>query len=817
MRTRCASFGLAALLVGGCFSDSDDNNPTPLPIINADAAGQADATPSGDGGPAEDGSASTDGQQPSQPDGSLPTQESDILPPGSAATWAKRSCELTLTFRPQVAATNVSLVGDFTGWAKGPLPMQAKGDGSYELMIAPSSQLTPGSLHAYKVIVNGNWELDGTAPYRKFDGDCLNSAFRMPDCEARPELRPTKVEVTAAGTATTRIQVLTAADAAPIAKVRASLDRSALAQQAVQFDAASGTFSVTLGGLDKGKHVLRVRATDDKGRDALPIELPIWIQDEPFDWRDGLLYTFMIDRFADGDKAGNRPVGSPVKPPADWHGGDLVGATRVLKTGYFENLGVRTIWLSPVNTQVDGHFKGRDDDNEYASYHGYWPIRARDVEPRFGGNSALRDFVAEAHRRGLRVVIDLINNQVHDQHEYVAPHPDWFRKSCVCGIDKGCGWSERPFDCNFTTYLPDINWRVPAAEDQFIDDALFWISEFDLDGFRVDAVKHVEATSIYNLRAALAQRFEQGGERIFMVGETAVGAYDKGTFFCQEFKNGYEWIESYTGRNGLDGQFDFPTHHGIRDALLLPPYSKPGDPLASNTYFNKVEEMIASAEAKYKADSLHVRFLGSQDTNRIASIAGRDQARDAKWGTLPPSEYTDAPTYARLKRAFTVLYTMPGIPFLYYGDEIATPGGGDPDDRRDMIWSGELADLTMIAPGASAAPVLSDARNELRAWAQALGKARKDYVALRRGKRIPLIAKESHYVYAYKGAGSKDLALVVVNAEPVALSGLVAPPLPDVGEVTKFKAVAGQGTVTLSGKAPVISIAAGESALFVGE
>src|SRR5690606_38153669 len=207
-------------------------------------------------------------------------------------------------------------------------------------------------------------------------------------------------------------------------------------------------------------------------------------------------------------------------------GGDLQGALAVMKTGYFEKLGVRTIWLSPINTQTSKYETG-DGNQLYSAYHGYWPIKAREVEPRFGGQEAMHAFVKEAHARGLRVLLDLINNQVHKDHEYLAENGSWFRQSCKCG-DPGCGWSEKPFDCMFATYLPDIDWTQAGAEQKFIDDAVSCITQYDFDGFRVDAVKHVEANSIYNMRAELARRFEQGGARIFMVGETAVGEHDGG-------------------------------------------------------------------------------------------------------------------------------------------------------------------------------------------------------------------------------------------------------------------------------------------------
>src|SRR5690606_20944094 len=184
-------------------------------------------------------------------------------------------------------------------------------------------------------------------------------------------------------------------------------------------DEAKGAIDFSFTGLAKGKHTLSLRAVDGKGRESEPVDLPFWVEDEAFDWRDGVLYMLLVDRFANGNAANDKPIGDPVHYDADWHGGDLEGAKKVLESGYFEKLGVRTIWLSPTNRQTDEFHLG-DGNQVYSAYHGYWPVKACEVEPRFGGDAALKAFVAEAHKRGIRVLLDLINNQVHKDHEYFA-------------------------------------------------------------------------------------------------------------------------------------------------------------------------------------------------------------------------------------------------------------------------------------------------------------------------------------------------------------------------------------------------------------
>jgi glycosidase len=268
----------------------------------------------------------------------------------------------------------------------------------------------------------------------------------------------------------------------------------------------------------------------------------------------------MTDRFVDGD--GKNPGQLPsVRPAANYQGGDLTGVTRKIESGYFDRLGVRALWLTPFNTQPT--IPQRDTSGKYdvSAYHGYWPIAARQVDDRIGGAAALHALVRAAHQHGMRVLMDSVINHVHEQHEYLRDpsRQSWFRSDCICGTP-GCDWTARRLTCVFAPYLPDINWTVPEAAEQFIADALWWLDEFDLDGLRVDAVKHVEDAAIFNLTTRVRERFESAGTRYYLLGETAMG-WNEGT--VSDNRENYDTIRRYMGPMGLDGQFDFVWYHGI--------------------------------------------------------------------------------------------------------------------------------------------------------------------------------------------------------------------------------------------------------------
>jgi glycosidase len=784
--------GLAA-----CSSSKDD--PAAAPSSSNPEGGPSSTADGGEGGATDDGG----------------KQETAIVFDKST-TFAKRDCSLTISYAG--GGNDVKLAGEFTNWQTNALPMTKTASG-FELKLTPSTALQGGVLYGYKLIVDGNWTLDPLGKYRKIIGGEMNSALKLPECELGPELLSDKVAVTSAGSTgdmRVRVTVRIANDGTPATGMSASLDRGTIPAGSWKIDNAAGAVDFTFPALAKGKHVLSLVATDGKMRTADPIDLPFWVEDEAFDYRDGLLYMFMVDRFANGDTTNDKPIGGQVHYDADWHGGDLQGALKVMQSDYFEKLGVRTIWISPANAQTDKAEIG-DGNFLYSAYHGYWPVKARSIEPRFGGDPALRAFVTEAHKRGLRVLLDLINNQVHDDHEYVTSHGDWFRKDCKCGDDaNNCGWSQRPFDCNFQMYLPDINWNVYGAEKQFISDAVNWISEYDLDGFRVDAVKHVEANSVFNMRAELSRRFEQGGARIFMVGETAVGEGDNGTFFGEHFGSGFEWIDAYTGPNALDGQFDFPTLHNMADGLT-----------SGTMGLDQVEAQLHKAETTYKPTSTHhVRFLNGHDNPRIASVAAQDPKLGCSWSAgcrddqLPPVNYTDPAVYTKLKRALTVLYSMPGVPYLYSGDEVAFPGGNDPDMRRNMKFEESgLQTLQMVKPGATLVPLIPQ-QIDLRDWARKLGATRAASRALRRGDRVTLLGNDADFwVYAYKASGAKEIAIVAINrgadqnARAVSGGSLG---LASSG-ISGWTSALGTGSAATNGNDLTITLGAGQAAIFIAK
>jgi glycosidase len=427
----------------------------------------------------------------------------------------------------------------------------------------------------------------------------------------------------------------------------------------------------------------------------------------------------MTDRFRNGDPSND--VALAAAPGAGFLGGDLEGLRAALEEGYFDDLGVNALWLSPFNANPAGLYDDAGGSLGVSGYHGYWPVDPLAVDWRIGGGEALTAVVQAAHARGIRVLMDLVVNHVHEEHPYVAAHPEWFNDGCLCGAD-GCDWTERRLDCLFRPYMPDVDWRNRAASEQLVADALaWWLDTYDLDGFRIDAVKHVDDAAILNLGVRVREAFGQAGTRYFLMGETAMGwDASSGPATGGNIEN-YDTISRYIGPDALDGQFDFVLYYAGALQFLN---DDPGRGMAHIDYWSQ------ASMARYPEAAVMTPYIGSHDSARFITLAAHPWLAGHKWADLPPAP-AEALPYDRMYTAFGWLFALPGAPLLYYGDEYGQWGGADPNNRR--MWRPE-AQLT-----AAEASTLAHIRK--------LGAARRDLPALQRGAYVPLDVDEDTLVF----------------------------------------------------------------------
>jgi glycosidase len=446
------------------------------------------------------------------------------------------------------------------------------------------------------------------------------------------------------------------------------------------------------------------------------------------DWRDAIMYFVMVDRFYDGDPSNNAQVPG-ADYPGEYQGGDFKGVQAKIEAGYFDQLGINTLWITSPLDNADGVNKGADGHN-YTGYHGYWPKDETIVESHFGNDDDLRAMVAAAHQHHIQVLIDYVMNHVHNTSPVYAQHPDWFWPddnghggNCVCG--DGCSWDTDRKKCWFDTFLPDFNFTVDDARRWSVDNAVSWAKSLGIDGFRLDAVKHIEPSWLTDLRARIDP--EVGWDQHFyMVGET--------------FDGDRNLIKSFVDPGTmLDGQFDFPLRGQVLSTLLR----RAGA-------MTDLVGFLDSNDGFYGQGSVMSTFLGNHDVPRAIEHAldtpmfdPWDGGKENAWSGQPSLPTTSNP-FQRLAVAYTLLFTMPGIPMIYYGDEVGQPGAGDPDNRRFMQWDGYTSDQTWL-------------RDRLTA----LAKLRAAHPATRRGTRTTLGV--SGDVFVYKMVTPGDTVFVALN------------------------------------------------------
>ncbi len=637
---------------------------------------------------------------------------------------AASACPTTFSYTARSDADQVFVAGSFNDWSASDTPMTGA-DGEWTVTL----DLAPGP-HTYKFVEadytagTEAWSCDPEGEYTQCDegytwdatcplgGAGCNSMVVVADCSL-PTLEVTDIAVDRDADTVT-IEVAASGD---IATATATLDGAVV-------DAWDGTrFRFASGALSDGRHTLRFDVTDRFGRSAKQLYLPVWLDDR--DWSSGLMYYVFVDRFANADTSRDTSEGTSVAS-TDYLGGDWQGV--IDKLDYLDDLGVTVLWLTAPQDNAEGAW-GTACSTDYSGYHGYWPASAFGAEEHFGDEALLRELVDGAHARGMRVLTDWVGNHVHQDHPYFRDHPEWFTAQNLCGDANN--WNDIPETCWFDSFLPDIRYYEPEPLLQMVDDAMVWAKEYEIDGYRVDAVKHMPHSVFFNFSTRARNELEFA-EDFYTVGETYSGDRDL--------------ILSYVNDKELDGQFDFPVYWAIVAAFAR-------DEIGLSNGDGSLQDTFADSETAFDGHLMST-FLGNHDvarfipqaTGEISSLYGDSACGGDGYlrGVDTPPDWAEP--YQRLNLAWTFLLTSEGLPLVYYGDEVGLPGFNDPDNRQMMRFGDALS--------VNEAMVL--------AHVQALGQARRDHPAFSRGTRTEWWGGEPDF-YAYARTTGDDGVLVLLN------------------------------------------------------
>ncbi|MFJ3630573.1 pullulanase-type alpha-1,6-glucosidase [Streptomyces sp. NPDC090112] len=501
-------------------------------------------------------------------------------------------------------------------------------------------------------------------------------------------------------------------------------------------------------------------------------------------------YFVLPDRFANGDPRNDRGglTGSRLETGLDptdkgfYQGGDLKGLTDRLD--YIKGLGTTAIWMAPIfkNQPVQG--KG---DDVSAGYHGYWITDFTQVDPHFGTNADLERLIDKAHAKGMKVFFDVITNHTADVVDYREASYSYLSKGAFPYLTKdGVPFDDKDYAAGKakfpkvdgesfprTPFVPDAkkNAKVPgwlndptmyhnrgdstfAGEsseqgDFFGLDDLWterpevvdgmekiyekWVRDFDIDGFRIDTVKHVNTEFWTQWATALdAYAAERGRKDFFMFGEV----YSADTAVTSP----------YVTRGRLDATLDFPLQDAIRA------YASQG------AQASRLGSVLAD-DYRYTTDKANayeqVTFLGNHDMGRFGTFLKQDRPEAGEQELLD-----------RYRLANELMFFSRGNPVVYSGDEQGFTGAGGDKDARQPLFATRVADYLdddQLGTARTHAADAYDPGHPLYRQISALSKLTKAHPALRDGVQSERLSDGSVYAFARTDTRTRTEYLVAAN------------------------------------------------------
>ncbi len=433
-----------------------------------------------------------------------------------------------------------------------------------------------------------------------------------------------------------------------------------------------------------------------------------------------VVYLIMSDRFVDGDPSNNSTPDTREKAdkknPNGRFGGDIQGIINSLD--HIEKLGCTAIWPTPM----------LGDDEEAWSYHGYACSDYYHIDPRYGTNSLYAQMVQEAHKKGLKVLMDMVPNHCGGSHWWMKdlPYQNWINQFPQFTNTNNCFTAN--YDINASQYdrnlsnrgwfdhpMPDMNLENPDLLKYFQQWAIWWIEYADLDGLRVDTYPYIE--KIPGSKWLKAIREEYPG--INIVGECWTRPAPAVAYWQSGAKN-FDGFDS-----NLPTVMDFPTEEAIRQALE-------NDGNGWGNGLTKVYDALTMDYLYADVNKLFT-FLGNHDMSRI-----RDAVKDRD--------------IRRVKLAYVLLATMRGIPQVLYGDEYAMISANkeNPSDhsylRAPLPQGGEINDEMVD---------MFEFQSQLFQW-------RKKEPVLHKGKTLHFLSRDN--TYAFFRYNDEEAVFVFANA-----------------------------------------------------
>lgn len=369
-----------------------------------------------------------------------------------------------------------------------------------------------------------------------------------------------------------------------------------------------------------------------------------------FDWDEAVIYFAVTDRFFDGDASNNDAYGvgdynTGEKGGSSYHGGDFAGLNQ--KLDYLKDLGVNTIWITPIVENITEDQHDNETDTATYGYHGYWASDFTKLNKHLGTEQQFKALLDVAHSKGMKIMVDVVLNHAgygrEDYFNSILTDADgnsisMIRDSSntISGDDKYDSLSD----------LPDFVTENKAVTDQLVAWQTGWMSKYSIDYYRVDTVKHVETTTW----AAFKNSLTKVNPDFKMIGE-------------------------YSGAGYANNAGELGT--GTMDALL-------------DFDFNDFAQKFVTGDISGVESSLQKRNGAINNTATMGSFLSSHDEDTLQYKLVNESKISEEEAYNLMKVAATLQITAKGQPVLYYGEEIGQGGANNwpyQTNRRDFDWT----------------------------------------------------------------------------------------------------------------------------------
>jgi len=422
------------------------------------------------------------------------------------------------------------------------------------------------------------------------------------------------------------------------------------------------------------------------------MSVPQWV-------KDAIFYQIFPDRFANGDLGNDPPNVQPwgTSPTrTGFQGGDLKGI--ISRLDYLLDLGINAIYLNPIFLS--------------ASTHRYDTIDYLRIDPKLGTLADFIDLISIYHQNGVKVILDGVFN--HCARGFLAfndilengpdsPFLHWFhvKRFPLHAYEKGLA---RNYEAWWgIKSMPKFNTNNPPVRHYLLNVARYWIEQ-GADGWRLDVPNEINNDSFW---AEFRQEVHSANPEAYILGEI------------------WDGDPRWVGETHCDGLMNYP----VRTAIF--------DYITRKTSSTQFIEMLEKAVAAYPQENVLAMYnlLGSHDTERVMHIFGGNAQK--------------------VRLAFLAEFAFPGVPAIYYGDEIGLPGTGDPDCRRAFPWDKAQWNV------------------EIRDWVKSLVTARKSTAALREGNFQQLVASDTPSYCAFARTLGNQVVIAALNVEDEPVTAII--------------------------------------------